>query len=188
MTHVGLIKAFFVIAIAFYPLIVYFGLTHLSPNFIAVLLLSLIAFRFGVLLPAERPVLLPVILIFAVYSIVAAVLGSAKMLLYYPALVNGCLCVVFMNSLRHGEPLLLRIIRARGWPISAHGPMYLRRLTAVWGGFFILNGAISLWTISESIEVWTLYNGFISYLLVAVLILGEWLFRRHYKRRMGVDT
>lgn len=188
MTQAGLVKAFFVISIALYPIIVYFGLAHFPPGFIALMLLVLVAFRFGVLLPDERPALLPIIVVFAAYAIAASLLGSATMLLYYPALVNGCLCAVFLNSLRQGDPLLLRIIRARGWPISEHGPLYLRRLTAVWAGFFVLNGAVSLWTISQSIETWTLYNGFLSYLLVAVLVLGEWLFRRRFKRRMGVDT
>jgi uncharacterized membrane protein len=37
-----------------------------------------------------------------------------------------------------------------------------------------------------SIELWTLYNGLVSYFLVAILVGGEWLFRRHFKRRMGV--
>jgi uncharacterized membrane protein len=86
-----------------------------------------------------------------------------------------------------GDPLLLRFIRARGWKISKHGPRYLYRLTAVWAGFFVANGLISIWTIHFGIEVWTVYNGLIAYLLVAALIGGEYLFRRHYKRRMEIN-
>jgi uncharacterized membrane protein len=38
-----------------------------------------------------------------------------------------------------------------------------------------------------SIEIWTFYNGLLSYFLVATLAGGEWVFRRRYKRRMGVS-
>jgi uncharacterized membrane protein len=35
-------------------------------------------------------------------------------------------------------------------------------------------------------EVWTAYNGLIAYLIVGLLIGGERIFRRHYKKRMSV--
>ncbi|MGH8222880.1 MAG: hypothetical protein ACREQZ_07885 [Woeseiaceae bacterium] len=187
MIRPGLVKAFFLLSIALYPFIVYFGLSHFPPSFFGLMLLVLVASRYGVLQAGERPVLLPVIAVFAAYAVAASLLGSATMLLYYPALVNGCLCAVFLNSLRQGEPLLLTVVKARGWPISRHGPTYLYWLTAVWAGFFVLNGMISLWTVGQPIETWTLYNGFLSYLLIAVLAVGEWLFRRRFKRRMGVE-
>jgi uncharacterized membrane protein len=180
------VRAAFILCIALYPFIVYFGLQVLPPSFFGLVLVVLLAMRYGVLLPNERPILLPVLLIFAVYAVVAVVLQSRQMLLYYPALVNFCLCTVFVGSLRQGEPLLLRIVRARGMPVSRHGPAYLFRLTAIWAGFFAANGAASIWTATLSIELWTLYNGLVSYFLVAVLVGGEWLFRRHFKRRMGV--
>lgn len=181
------VRAGFLACIALYPFIVYFGLQVLPPGFFGLLLVVLLALRYGVLLPAERPILLPILLIFAAYAIVAVLLESRQMLLYYPALVNFCLCTVFVGSLRQGEPLLLRIVRARGMPVSRHGPTYLFRLTAVWAGFFAANALVSIWTAALSIEMWTLYNGLLSYFLVAALIGGEWLFRRHYKRRMGVS-
>ena len=71
--------------------------------------------------------------------------------------------------------------------MSEHATGYLTRLTAIWAGFFAANGLVALWTTTASLEVWTLYNGLISYLLVATLMLSEWLFRRHYKRRLGIS-
>lgn len=173
---------------AAYPFLVYFGIRHLPPSFFGLALVVLLAMRFGVLVPEERPILLPVLLVFLGYAITAAILKSTPLLLYYPALVNFCLCVVFANSLRQDEPLLLRIIRARGSPISIHAPKYLYRLTAAWATFFAINGSIAIWTSTVSMEVWTLYNGLISYFIVAILIGGELLFRRRYKRRMGVGS
>ena len=187
MTRSTLIRALFLACIGLYPILIYFGLNHLPPGFFAIALLVLLAMRYGVLLPEERPMLIPILLIFVSYALVAAASGNQTMLLYYPALVNLCLCGVFLNSLRQGEPLLLRILRARGWPLSEHAPTYLHRLTAVWAGFFVVNGLVSVWTITLGIEAWTLYNGFLSYIAVAVFIGVEYAFRIWYKRRMGVD-
>ena len=33
--------------------------------------------------------------------------------------------------------------------------------------------------------IWAVYNGFVSYLLVGILIAGEVVFRHFYKRRLG---
>jgi uncharacterized membrane protein len=176
----------FLACIAAYPFIVFFGLKHLPPSVFGLALLVLLAMRYGILLPAERPVLVPMLLIFVVYALTATLSQSQAMLLYYPAVVNFTLSGVFLNSLRQGDPLLLRIVRARGMHISAHGPRYLYRLTGVWAGFFILNGLTSIWTSTLSIEAWTLYNGFLSYCLVAVFFAVEYVFRRYYKRHKGV--
>jgi uncharacterized membrane protein len=62
------------------------------------------------------------------------------------------------------------------------------RLTALWAAFFALNGLTALWTTTLPMEVWTLYNGLISYIIVASLIGGELLFRNHYKKRIGLDN
>jgi uncharacterized membrane protein len=182
------IRALFVASIALYPFLVYVGLQHLPPSFFALVLLLLLGLRFGILLPDERPVLVPILLLFVVYALVAAVAGSQKMLLYYPVVVNFSLCGVFLASLRGDESLLLRLVRSRGRPMSKYAPRYLHRLTIVWSVFFALNGLIAAWTTTLSIQVWTLYNGLLSYCLVAVLMIVEYVFRRYYKRRMGVDS
>ncbi len=181
------IRVFFVIAIACYPFLVYFGFQFFPPSVFSIALVILLAARFGVLVPEERTILLPLLLVFLGYAVTAGILKSAQMLLFYPALVNVCLCVVFANSLRQREPLLLRIVRARGMPISIHGPKYLYRLTAVWAVFFAVNASVAAWTTTLTLPAWTLYNGLIAYLLVAVLVFCEWIFRGFYKRRMGVD-
>ena len=188
MTRSTLIRALFVTCIALYPVIVYFGLQVLPPSFFGIALLVLLGMRFGVLLPEERPVLIPVLGTFVAYAVVASVLDSQTMLLFYPVLVSATLCAVFLNSLRHEETLLLRILKARGVPLSVHAPRYLRGATIAWSLFFVANGLIGAWTTTQSLEVWTLYNGFLSYCLVAAFAGSEYMFRLWYKRRMGVET
>ncbi len=180
---IRVVLAIFVFA---YPFFVYFGIKSLPPSFFGLVLMGLLALRFGVLEPGERLILLPGLLVFMAYAVTMAVLDNTWMILFYPALVNFVMCAVFANSLRYEEPLLLRIVRNRGYAISAVTPRYLYRLTAVWAVFFALNGIVSLWTSTLSLEAWTLYNGLISYFIIALLFGVEYLFRRSYKKRMGV--
>ena len=55
---------------------------------------------------------------------------------------------------------------------------YTRKITKIWRVFFIVNGATSIITTQLNIEYWTLYNGFISYILMGTLLGGEWLYRK----------
>ena len=177
------IRALFAVCVAAYPFIILLGLRHLPASFFGIILLAVLGLRFGVLKPEERPVLIPVLLIYVAYAVGATVSGSERMLLYYPAVVNFTLCGVFLNSLREGDPLLLRIMRARGYELDEHAPPYLYRLTAIWAAFFVLNGLVSIWTTTLTLEVWTLYNGFLSYCLIALLYGVEYVYRGFYRRR-----
>ena len=67
--------------------------------------------------------------------------------------------------------------------VSPPGVIYTRRLTAVWLAFFLGNAGISLYTtLFASLDTWALYNGFVSYGLTALLIVGEYPVRRRYQR------
>ena len=172
----------FIGLLALYPFIVFFGIRFLPAAFFGVLLAVLVVLRLTVIKPEERRMVLPVMLLLLVYAIGAAIIGRTQALLYYPVLVNAALCAIFTSSLWSGNPLLLRVVRSRGIPMSEHRVRYITRLTAVWAFFFAMNGLISFWTTTTTLRVWTLYNGLISYLLVGTLILCEWLYRKYYKR------
>lgn len=61
---------------------------------------------------------------------------------------------------------------------------YLRGLTAVWLIFFTANAAIALHTATaQSTGTWALYNGAISYALIALVVGLEMLYRPVYQRR-----
>jgi uncharacterized membrane protein len=62
------------------------------------------------------------------------------------------------------------------------GVLYTRKVTLVWCAFFIMNAATALYTCFESIEIWTLYNGLISYLLAGSLFAGEWIVRQFVRK------
>lgn len=96
----------------------------------------------------------------------------------YPVLVNGAMLAVFAASLWRGMPVVERFARLRHPDLPPHAVAYTRRVTQVWAGFFAVNGlvsaALSLWA---PWQWWTLYNGVISYVLIGLLMAGEWLVR-----------
>ncbi len=97
----------------------------------------------------------------------------------WPVVVSLGLAILFGASFRWGPVMVERIAEAAEGPMPAVARPYLRRVTAVWVCFFVVNGAIAAWTVwFGTLEQWALYNGLISYILVGSLMLGEMLLRR----------
>ncbi len=104
--------------------------------------------------------------------------GSAEAMLYYPTLVNLVLLIVFVHSLIYPPAVITRLARIREPDLPPAGVRYTRNVTVVWSVFFLLNGSASIFTaIWTTAETWTLYNGFIAYVLIGALFGGEWLVR-----------
>jgi uncharacterized membrane protein len=62
-------------------------------------------------------------------------------------------------------------------------------VTLAWCGFFLVNGTIAAWTaLAAPLAWWTLYNGLLSYLLIAALFGAEWVARGVYRRRVAGDA
>ena len=181
------LRVVFVFVLALYPILVFFGLRVLPPGVVGLLLAVLLMIRFGIIGVTERSTALPGFIVLFLYAAASALVGSAQMLLYYPVLVNVLLLVLFAGSLRSKEPLLIRVVRARGTPVGEHAIRYLTRLTAIWAGFFLLNGLVSVWTTTTTIEIWTIYNGVISYLIVGALASIEWIYRGYFKKRHEIE-
>jgi uncharacterized membrane protein len=96
-----------------------------------------------------------------------------------PVLVNLALCVVFAASLRRErDPLISRFARMEQATLTPELARYTRTLTAIWCGFFLLMAALSaslaLWA---SFALWALFTNLVNYLLIAVLLLGEYGYR-----------
>ena len=180
-------RGVFFVAVALYPFLVYFGLQYLPPGLLGLILAILLAFRFGILTAEEKPVLLPMLVVLIAFALLASVLGSSGMLLFYPVLVNLFFAIAFARSLRGGDSMLLRLVKARKTEIGDHVPRYLSRLSLIWVFFFVINAIVAGWTCTQSMEVWALYNGLIAYIAAACLVAGEYVFRIYYRRKMGID-
>lgn len=107
----------------------------------------------------------------------------------YPVAINAMMLSVFSTSLWRGRPIIERLARLREPELSPAGVRYTRRVTRAWCGFFLVNGGIAAWTaLYADLAMWSLYNGAISYGLIALMFIGEWLCRRRLRREPASCT
>jgi uncharacterized membrane protein len=160
-----------------YPFAVYFGTHYLAPWQIASVLFILLAIR----LLASYSVKhwsSPLLMVGMVYCGFAIWRNELLTLRFYPAIVNAALLVLFSWTLLSPPSLIERIARIQHPDLPPEGIIYTRRVTQIWCGFFIINGSIALATaLWSSVEIWSLYNGLIAYLLIGLLLVGEYLVR-----------
>lgn len=174
-----------------YPLLIFFGLQILEPRYVAMLLaLTLVLRRRNqarqLLADLSRADLAGLAGLLAL-AVLTAMTNSEILLRLYPVAVNLCLLVLFGLSLRKPPSMIERFARLNEPNLSPDGVSYTRRVTQIWCGFFVLNGAISAYTVFYSSRAyWSLYNGLIAYLLMGILLGGEWLVRRHVASQSSV--
>lgn len=191
----------FAVLIAAYPFAMYFGVRELSARTLGYGLLVIaiarliiyFATRTGnvggaqvtegtqIIDGTQISKLLPAIALFLIAGL--AILHDSKVALhFYPVLVNASLLIVFALSLYWPPTIVERMARLTEPTLDAHGVQYTRRVTQMWCVFFVANGAISSWTaLIDNEKIWTLYNGFIAYILMGALFAAEWLVRRRVR-------
>ena len=109
-----------------------------------------------------------------VASVAIVLTGSEMLLRLYPSLVNLGLLVAFGATLVRGPSMVEKFARITMPDPPPHVIRYTRRVTQVWCGFFVLNGAFSVYTaLCWPREDWSLYNGAIAYVLIGALLVGE---------------
>lgn len=132
------------------------------------------------------------------YAPLGAVLGSTlgagflledpMYLLFVPVLTSAGLLALFGLSMTRRISFVEKLALSREPNLPPEGRAYCRRLTIAWCGVFLLNGTVALWTVLRgSMELWALYNGFLSYILIGAFAGGEYLYRRSFKRRVSND-
>jgi uncharacterized membrane protein len=161
-----------------YPLAVYFGIQYLQPWEIASLLLASLILRLAITRTSSKSFSPLLILLGIVYCIFAMWSNNLITLRFYPVMINFGLLTVFVSSLFYPPPVIERLARLQHPELPEQGIKYTRKVTVVWCLFFMINGLISLTTaIWSSFEWWSLYNGFISYIFMAVLMGVEYWVR-----------
>lgn len=165
-----------------YPLIVYLGLGHFEPRWLALLLVLLALMRLGTGRSTATWGMAGAACVLAAFTWFGNALLPLKL---YPVGVNALMLVLFGASLVYPPSAVERFARVREPDLSPHAVAYTRRVTQVWCVFFVLNGSVALATaLWASDATWTLYNGLIAYCLIGVLAAGEWLVRRRVRDRI----
>lgn len=118
-------------------------------------------------------------------STAIAVTDSEALLRAYPIVANAAMLVAFGATLRGGKQSMIeKFARLRRPDLDARAVCYTRRVTQIWCGFFVLNGAVSaVCAIWASRALWALYNGVVTYLLVGMLIVAEIAWRHAFVLR-----
>ncbi|UOP05703.1 membrane protein [Conchiformibius kuhniae] len=98
---------------------------------------------------------------------------------WYPVAVNVLMLGMFGSSLFAKQSLIERIARLQTPELPARAVAYTRKVTQIWCVFFIANGSIAAaLAASGQHQWWALYTGVIAYVLMGVLLGGEWLYRK----------
>lgn len=149
-------------------------------------ILAVLMFAFGLKFIIFGDNLSLVSAIFFVISISWRFMGLEIAMYFYPTLINIAFCVVFAMSLR-GEAIITRFAKLQNPKLDSKGIIYTRNLTKLWCGVFIFNASVAgvLASFEDKIY-WSIFSGFVSYLLVGLFFGGEFLYRNFiFKRRVN---
>lgn len=168
-----------------YPLLVYVGIQHLGPRALAAVLLLAASARLLAAKIAGQTLGNSSWLLLAAAAATGLTLatGSVIGLKFYPVLVSGVMLVIFGYSLWRPPSMIERFARLQQADLPAQAIPYTRTVTWVWCGFFVVNGTLAAATVFMSDSLWALYNGLIAYLLIGLLMAGEYLVRRRVQKR-----
>lgn len=95
----------------------------------------------------------------------------------YPVLINSVFFILFVSSLK-GKPLAQLFAEKIEPNLSEEKKIYTRKVTIAWSLFLLFNLTLSFLTLFASDEVWVLYNGFVSYILMGLMFASEYFIRR----------
>lgn len=170
-----------------WPFLIWFGLTYNSLHWLLPLMALLLFLRFRQTrrqAGSSRLVTQIVAVTGITLCVISYLFKAHQLLLFYPVAVNLVMLALFAGSLWSAAPIVERLARLREPNLPEAGVRYTRRVTQVWCYFFIINGSIALFTtLYGDMSLWTAWNGIISYLLMGMLMAGEWLVRQRMIKR-----
>ncbi len=172
----------FAVLVVAYPFLVYWLTTIGLPGLSSALVLGIIVWQ----LRGNANWVWWVVGLLGSALLIAMLFGSAVIAKLVPFGIHVSLFLVFWRSLRT-TPLIERYARLDFPVLPPEICEYVRRLTIVWAVFFALNAAICLvLALSQNEELWALYNGLLIYLLIGLLFVGEFIWRKI--RFPGLET
>lgn len=96
--------------------------------------------------------------------------------------MNLIMLALFGGSLFTKQSLVERMARLQTPHLTVVGIDYTRKVTEIWCAVFLLNGLITATAILiEDYHFWALYSGIIAYIVMAAVMVVEWLIRQRVK-------
>ncbi|MBS9783187.1 MAG: hypothetical protein KGV46_01385 [Pasteurella sp.] len=120
----------------------------------------------------------------AILLIIVGLTRSIETMYFYPILISGLMLAIFGGSLFSKQSIIERFARLKTPELPDIAISYTRKVTQVWCIFFVINIFITLFFIwQKNEEYWAIYTGIISYILMGILMIGEWLVRQKVMRK-----
>jgi uncharacterized membrane protein len=132
----------------------------------------------------QMRLIVPFLGVIVIYMI-GILLNSQIYMLYLPLLVSTIFFTSFSYSLLSPPNTIEVFARKFVSDLSSEETAYCRRVTLMWVGFLGINGVVAYYTACcTSLKIWSLYNGFMTYILMGLLFAVElsyrsWRFRRY---------
>lgn len=166
-----------------YPLIAVVMLRHVSAIWLVVVLIGALGLRLW-LGGKSAPLSMIIASIGAIVGIsVTAIFDQNLSVRLYPVFMSGAMLVAFTVSLFHPPTIIERFARMAEPDLPDHAVKYTYKVTIVWCIFIAANLIVSMWTVLyASMQVWAIYNGLVSYILMAALFLGELIYRKFIRK------
>lgn len=169
-----------------YPFAVYIGLNNLTPGVLATILIALLLIRIFLVRSnlKKLPWLIPASILGVAAIGVSALTNSTMGFKLYPLAINFAMLMVFAYSYVKPPTVIETFARLTEKNMTPQAIQYTAKVTLIWCFFFIGNGLVSLYTaLFTSLDIWMIYNGFISYILMGSLMLVEYLVRLKVKKK-----
>ncbi|MGY6276195.1 hypothetical protein [Methylomonas sp. MgM2] len=114
----------------------------------------------------------------AVLLLLGAYFANGYVIWLIPSLIYLGLTFLFGHTLYSPPSLCERLVRLLFPEFKPGIAEYLHQVTWVWTLFFFANIFIcALLPIMAGPEIWTLYTGVLVYVLMSLLVVGEWFYR-----------
>ncbi|WP_173912427.1 septation protein IspZ [Acinetobacter sp. Marseille-Q1618] len=176
----SVVKGIVIILMILYPFLVGWGLSQGHFLWVSVILIVLGVVR---LLSKGNPLLLPLTWFAILCGGLSLLLKDHAWLKMYPVFMSVGAGIIFATTLIKPPSMIERFARLVEPDLPESGVIWTRKVTIVWCVFFVLNATIALYTvIFAPMKVWVIYNGFISYILMGILFLGEFILRKRQQR------
>lgn len=99
----------------------------------------------------------------------------------YPVLIVAFVLATFTISLFR-RPLVEVFAARMGATLDEPTKLYCLKVTRIWVVFLTLHLLVTIATLFAPLRIWAVYNGLLAYILMGALFLGEWIYRRYWKR------
>lgn len=170
-----------------YPFFVYWGIDKIPMQFIGWIFVAVLVLR-SIVFKQKLKQWLPLICGVSICALLLTIYKDEIYLKLNPVIISFSMCFTFFITLFKPPSMIETFARLQHKDLPQRGVDYCRKVTIVWVLFLFANGLVSLYTAYyANMKQWTLYNGFIAYVLMGILFLVEFLYRTFVVKPNAVE-